>query len=516
MAENNHISHLVSSFHGRRLPEQSVRLAGYTALIQTYQLQVPLPDILSAISHKHAKYQENHWMMYTTRHAPHDTLYGHLTFALKYEGINLAVLKRLFDHLEANDIMDIVKLEPTGSYSRRIWFLYEWLQETQLSIPNITRGTYIDVVDDRLQYAIKGTLSPRHRVRNNLPGVKNFCPMIRRTILLDQMIKSNLSQQVNTLIKPIKIDILLRAAAFLLLKDSKASYAIEGESPPHTRAERWAHAIGQAGLHPLSHEEFLRLQSIIISDFRFVHFGYRNEGGFIGDHDRSSGIPIPVHISARYQDLYGLMEGLIETNTLLNVGEFDPVLTAAIISFGFIFIHPFEDGNGRMHRYLFHHVLSERNFAPRHLCFPISSVILDRIDEYREILESYSKPRLKLIEWRPTQKGNVEVFNETVDLYRYFDCTLQAEFLYSCIKETIQQTLPDEIDYLKKHDELKSFIRNTLEMPDNLLDLLIRFLIQGKGKLSKRARHKEFNRLTEPEIADLETKYAQIFLTDKD
>ena len=31
---------------------------------------------------------------------------------------------------------------------------------------------------------------------------------------------------------PIRRDILLRAAALLLVKDSKASYTIEGESPP--------------------------------------------------------------------------------------------------------------------------------------------------------------------------------------------------------------------------------------------------------------------------------------------
>ena len=32
----------------------------------------------------------------TPRHAPHARLEGHLTFALKYEGLDLAVLKRLF------------------------------------------------------------------------------------------------------------------------------------------------------------------------------------------------------------------------------------------------------------------------------------------------------------------------------------------------------------------------------------------------------------------------------------
>ncbi|HIP51694.1 MAG TPA: hypothetical protein EYG94_06355 [Campylobacterales bacterium] len=31
-----------------------------------------------------------------------------------------------------------------------------------------------------------------------------------------------------------------------------------------------------------------------------------------------------------------------------------------MIAFSFVYIHPLEDGNGRIHRYLIHHVLAER------------------------------------------------------------------------------------------------------------------------------------------------------------
>jgi hypothetical protein len=55
-----------------------------------------------------------------------------------------------------------------------------------------------------------------------------------------------------------------------LLKDSKASYAIEGETPPENRAERWGKAIGQAGQKDLTKDELLRLQKAVIKDRRFV------------------------------------------------------------------------------------------------------------------------------------------------------------------------------------------------------------------------------------------------------
>ena len=67
--------------------------------------------------------------------------------------------------------------------------------------------------------------------------------------------------------------------------------------------------------------------------------------------------------------------------------QLDPVIAAAILAFGFVYIHPFEDGNGRIHRYLIHHILSKRGFNPPQLVFPVSAAILDRIEDYRGVLE---------------------------------------------------------------------------------------------------------------------------------
>jgi len=239
--------------------------------------------------------------------------------------------------------------------------------------------------------------------------------------------------------------------------------------------------------------------------------GYRKEGGYVGSRDRSTGLPIPDHVSARFDDLERLIGGLIETAELLKQSDYPPVLAAASVAFGFVFIHPFEDGNGRLHRYLFHHVLLETGFTPQGLVFPVSSVILDRITEYRAVLEAYSRPRLDHVQWRATDKGNVEVLNQTIDLYRYFDATRQAEFFYSCVDHTIAVALPEEVAYLEKYDLMKAFVTQYIDMPDNTADLLIRFLGQNAGNLSKRARSKEFEALTDDEVATLESKYREIF-----
>lgn len=231
----------------------------------------------------------------------------------------------------------------------------------------------------------------------------------------------------------------------------------------------------------------------------------------MGEHDRSTGEPIPDHISARWRDVETLIDGLIETAFLLEEKHFHPVLTAAVIAFGFIFIHPLIDGNGRIHRYLIHHLLSKMNFTPQGIIFPVSAAILDRIDDYRKVLESYSHPLLDFIEWEKTPDNNVEVMNETIDFYRYFDATQQTEFLFECVDYTIKKIIPEEVDYLQKYDTLKAGINDKFQMPDKTVDLLIRFLEQNNGRLSVRDRQKEFSVLTDKEIKEIESNYQLVF-----
>ena len=91
----NRFSGPVTIFHERRLPEVGTP-AGYAALINAYRLAVPLPRQLAAIGTRHRITDTPEWRLFTPRHAPEASLEGHLTFALKYEGLDLAVLKRLF------------------------------------------------------------------------------------------------------------------------------------------------------------------------------------------------------------------------------------------------------------------------------------------------------------------------------------------------------------------------------------------------------------------------------------
>jgi hypothetical protein len=499
----------VTIFHDRRLPERATPV-GYAALIDALRLRVPAPRTLSAIGPRHKQYQQDGWRFYTPRHAPEASLDGHLTFALKYEGLDLGVLKALFRAAGPAPLEAIVRAKPTGAYARRAWFLYEWLLGARLDLPDADKGSYAEVVDPDQQWAASAATSSRHRVKNNLPGTPLFCPMISWTETLRRLTARDLGARARAAVAQVPADLLARTAAFLLLKDSKSSFAIENENPPHDRIRRWGRAIGEAGRRPIDLDELLRLQRIVIGDARFVHLGLRQEGGFVGQHDRDTQTPLPDHISARPEDLRSLIDGLAAFDRTA-APHLDPVLAAAALAFGFVYIHPFADGNGRLHRYLIHHVLAKRGFNPPGLVFPVSAVILDRIGDYRGALESYSARLLPAIEWEPTPDGNVRVLNETGDFYRFFDATPHAEFLYECVERTIDVDLPAETRFLRAYDAFRREVANVVDMPDRTADLLFRFLHQNRGTLSKRGREQEFAKLTSSEVLQIEAAYADSF-----
>lgn len=500
----------LSVFHGRAVPEDGV-IVGYGAIIEAYKLAVPIPEKLTFISTKKRQFENKEWKVFPSRYLPEENLYKQITFALKYEGVDLLLFKKLFEVLKKTELEEMIKQEIQGQFSRRIWFLYEWLMETKLNLPDLKTGNLVPVVDEKLQYAIDGVRSPRHKVINNLPGNQDFCPLIRKTERLEKYIESNIRQEKSNYLNRVHKDFLQRASSFLLLKDSKASFSIEGENPRNNRAARWGIAIGQAGKNELSIAELNRLQQLVIENDRFVKMGIRSQQGFIGDRDRETQEPIPDHISARYEDLEKLMAGWLQTQKILTESRMDPILVAAKIAFGFVFIHPFVDGNGRLHRYIIHHILSQTGYTEQGIIFPISASILTHIKDYAKSLESYSHPILNFIDWKPSENNNVEILNDTIDYYRYFDATRQAEFLFYCVNDTLVHIIPNEVEFLKKYDAFKQFLDHKFEMPDNMISLIVGFLEQGNGTLSVRSRKKEFSALTQKEVEEIETTFKEIF-----
>lgn len=491
-------------FQEKTVPN-GARLAGWAALTHALTISAPVrrPSCVSEQYVGGSRREEGAWVIFDKRYWPGETFADHLTFAIRHEYIDLLILKRVFEAMPQAEVEAFVRAEPAAMPVRRTWYLYETLTGRTLDADDAPRAVAVDLLDPRLYFTGKPRPSRRHRVKDNLLGAGRFCPVIRRTASLIEFIELDLAARARETVGRMGAHLVARAASFLLLADSRASFEIEGERPPRNRLERWGRAVLQAGRNPLTLDEIIRLQRVLLEDTRFVRPGLRLDGVFLGDRDHH-GDPLPEFIGARPDDLADLMGGLVEANDRMRGDAVDPVLKAAATAFGFVYVHPFQDGNGRMHRCLIHHVLAERKFTPPGMVFPVSSVMLDRIDDYRSTLQGHSGPLMPFVEWRPTPERNVEVLNDTADLYRYFDCTAEAEFLYSCVRRTVDEDLPREIEYLRRHDEAIRRIMDTVEMPDRVAENLVMFIRRNKGKLSRKRREEEFNKLRDDEVNSIE------------
>jgi hypothetical protein len=481
------------------------KLAGWAALVQKLALRGPVRRP-SCVSQQHvggSRREEGAWSIFDKRYWPGRTFADHLTFALRHEDMDLLILRRVFEAVPQAKVEAMVRAAPIGITARRAWYLYEILTGRTLDVDDAPSAAAVDVLDPEAYFTGKPRLSKRHRVRDNLLGTGRFCPVIRRTPALTEFLALDLGAKARQTMGHTGVHLVARAASFMLLADSRASFEIEGERPPRNRLERWGRAVLEAGKNPLTLDEIVRLHGVLIEDTRFVRRGLRPDGVFLGERDHN-GDPLPEFIGARPENLHDLMGGLVEANDRMRDDAVDPVLKAAATAFGFVYVHPFQDGNGRIHRCLIHHVLAERKFTPPGMVFPISSVMLDRMDDYRATLQSHSGPLMPFIEWRPTPDRNVEVLNETADFYRYFDCTEEAEFLYACVRRTVEQDLPREIDYLRRNDEAIHRIMDAVEMPDRVAENLVVFIRQNKGTLSKKRRKGEFKKLRDEEVTLIE------------
>lgn len=506
---------LVTTYRDRPLPRRAA-LAGNSFLINYFDLPVPLPFELHAVADRNARERADGWTIHPVSRWPGDTVVDHLIFAMKNEPVALRVLSLTFEKMGPDELVAALRTTPGGRFIRRACFFYEWLTGRVLQgLPGVT-GPVADAVDTNMQFGATrevgdpGATERRYRVRNNLPGTVDFCPLIARTRKLDAMMARDLPGEARRIVASRSPDMIRRASAYLLLKDSKSSFSIEDETPSPQRAQRWAETIGEAGQLPLSLELLVDLQERVIGDSAFVKLGLREEGGFVGGRSPLAQQPRPDHVSARHEDLPSLIDGLVAFDQRTTASSYHPVLAAASLAFGFVYIHPFEDGNGRIHRWLIHHVLSARGFSPEGLVFPVSTAIGDDIIGYRATLEAISRPMLPWIDWEATEKGNVSVKNETSALYRYFNATRNAEYLFDRICRTIEHDLSGELDFLEVRDAFHREGTRIVDMPERLLDGLFHVLRQNGGSLSKRKRKGIFAKLNDEQAPAFEALYARL------
>jgi len=484
------------------------RLAGYAALIERYNLEVIPNWHMSLVTRRGVRRIESRAGLieetYPSRYWPGDKLGDQLEFALKYDGTNLAILATLFQKMDVREFIAYLRTKPTGKYARRLWFLFELLTARTLPLEDLKRGNYIDLLEPSEYYTVIPVRQVRRqRVNDNLLGDGGFCPTVRRTEVLRDFEAADLPKRCRRLLSGYTPELLKRALGYLYTKETKSSFEIERIKAGSTRTERFV------GLLRLAEREdfcgkarLVDLQNRIV-EARFRESDYRVSQSYVGE--TVAWQNEIIHFACpRVEDLVELMEGLTAAHRRMEAGRVPAVIHAAVIAYGFVFIHPFEDGNGRIHRFLVHNILARQGFTPDGVMFPVSATMLKNQMDYDLSLEAFSRRLMPLVEYSLDEEGCLTVHNDTARWYRYIDMTSQAEALFRFINRTIDEELAGQLAFLANYDLTKKAIREIVDLPDRRIDLFIRFCLQNNGRLSARKRSSHFEFLSDEEISGME------------
>ena len=434
-----------------------------------------------------------------------DTWEQNLLFAIKHEGVNLEVLKAFFAICDESSLRDLILSVPTGAYYRRIWFFYELLTGKRLDIADVSVGNYVKAVDPDLQFACSAKSAKkvrRYRVLNNLAGDSVFCPMVRMTENIRKLNAEELKNKSSRILKQYPQDLLYRAVQYLYVKETKSSFAIERETPTHKKMAAFVALLKGMSVLPVTKNSLVDLQNRIVEE-RYKQRDWRTTQSYVGQ--TISPAYEKVHfVAVKPEDIDDIMAGFLNAlEKVLSSDGCDPVIVAAVMSFAFVFIHPFEDGNGRIHRYLMHYVLARTAFSPENMIFPVSAVLLKKTREYDRMLETFSIRLLESIDYDMNQDGEISVNGDSVDFYRYIDFTPIVESFQRVIEETIETEWKVELDYLVSYDRIRKGMVAIVEMPEKKANQFILFVNQNNGTLSAAKRGK-FPELSDAEVSALE------------
>jgi hypothetical protein len=441
-----------------------------------------------------------------------NTPLDHVEFALKYDDLHLDLLKKIFENIPASDITSYINTRPTSKYGRQLGFFYEFLFAKTLELANNVTGNYVDLIDSNKYVVAKvAKRNQRWLINDNLLGTPDFCPIVRKTALVTQYLQSDFTARLKTFQGSIPANLFRRAIDYLYYKETKSSYSIEHETPTPDREAKFVELLRSAGTgsagETLSEHFLAEIQSVIV-DPRFAHANFRTWQNYIGQ-TKLGGEQRIHYVCPPGSFVRSLMDGLGQV--AVKSHGVNPVIRASVIAFGFVFIHPFEDGNGRLHRFLIHHTLAHDQFVPEGMILPVSAYMLHNQGEYDAVLERFSKPLSQIVNYSLNENDEMTVHNpQSVEgYYRFPDLTAQVEYLFHAIEQTINKELIAEVLFLQHYDEAREKIQAIVDLPDRQLDLMIKLLHQNKGALSKTKRA-QFYQLTDIEIQQIEAEFKTI------
>lgn len=427
---------------------------------------------------------------------------AHLLFALKHEGTNLQILSELMPKLDPGDLISELRQAPTGNYTRLACYLWERFTGNELAGAPEVNGPTVEVFDSDRYITMSAQRDLRWRVAFNGLGSFDYCAIVEKTDAIRQAIDSNILGRANEFIASLDKGMMDRALTWAYLHETESTYAIERETPSEDKSRAFMSILHQAhDGRPLSEDYLVELQNSIISNPYGRDASFRTEqnwlrGGTIRGAAGITYLPPPPGMVPE------MMAGLIEFSKS-SPKKIDPIIAASILSFGFVFIHPFMDGNGRLSRFLFHYALCRSGRLEKGLLLPVSVAMKNNEADYLKVLQAYSRQARDrwTVRWIDDDRYDLKL-NGNESIYRYWDATSCVEFGFKMAEHALNKELLNETRFLERYDRIEKAVNDRFDVPSKDLSTLIVCCLDNDGVISNN-RRKRFALQIQGEVFDL-------------
>ncbi|RKT43126.1 Fic family protein [Thiocapsa rosea] len=436
-----------------------------------------------------------------------DSPLGHLGFALRHEGVDLAVIAAALRQIAREDVIAGLRATPNGDSVRRIAFLWEWFYEAPLDAGVAVSARYVELFpSDRYVTAAHPRRQATYRVLDNALGDRRFCPVVSRTAAPGCDFLPSLLARLSAFAAQARQDgSYARTLQYLYLSETRGSFAIERETPSASKEARFVQLLHKVSEQAaIDEERLVEIQNASVRDVYSQEAGYRTRQNWLESHTgRIRFFPHPPE---------GLRETMAGWESFINDRSrgIDPLIQAACAAFGFVYLHPFMDGNGRLHRFLIHQVLAHSGLVPADLIVPVSAVIMKNIPEYHAVLTGFSEPTTRLWDYRRHDDGPEILRHPGPTPYRYFCADREVRFLTAMIQVAIEEEIPRELAYLSGYDQAVERIDAQFDLPQKDISRLVR-MIQGNGGTLSRNKRSSFPSLPDDVVERVETIVRQAF-----
>ena len=424
---------------------------------------------------------------------PGDVL-AHVLFALKHEGTNLQVLAQAMPHVPVDALQAALRQTPNGRYVRVLAYLWEAFMGQRLADQPEVAGRYVDVFDPAHYVTGPAQRDARWRVNFNGLGSLRYCATVRRTPAIAQGMAANRLERTAAFLAGLGPAVLDRALAWAYLHETEDSYAIEHEKPTQDKARAFVQLLKMAHEgRPLTEDYLAELQSSTVSHPLDKAAEFRTQQNWLRGPGRGA---MGVTYVPPWPDV--LPQLMQEWMHFANAApsQLDPIVAASVVSFGFVFLHPFMDGNGRLSRFLFHKALCASGRLPKGQLLPVSVAMKRHEAEYLAALQSYSRPARERVQVTWIDEGEYLFDFKTDDaIYRFWDATPCVEFGFAMAEQALNVDLKQETVFLAEFDAVTRRVNEQLDIRNNDLATLTIICLDNGGVIPNKKRNRYADRV---------------------